>query len=455
MPEGGQHPGPDPTPPRAAAQPTASDLQALSRAMALAPEPAEAALRGWVARFPASATGWAALAQVLQRAGRHADALGPLQQAAAHAGGDAAPLHNLGNGLRRLGRLDEAEACYRQALALQPERASSHYGLGNVRRDQGRPDQAVPHFQAALRLQPSHAMAALALGNALQELDDLPGAARAYLHAARVQPAGSAPLFNLHAVRLAQGDLEGAIAALREAWRREPGSPRIHFFLALLLHQAGHADEAAALRAELQHGPAQAQAWLDAWDHLREAAGGAPLPLCGHALQVFRLALAAARPDGLVLEFGVRWGRSIRQIASLVDGPVHGFDSFEGLPEAWHDEPSGSYSTGGRLPEVPPQVQLHVGWFDATLPAFLQAQAGPVRFVNIDCDLYSSTRTVLDALAPRLGPGSVLVFDEYVGNAHWRDDEFKAFQEAAARHGWRHELVACSFATKQVALRLG
>jgi tetratricopeptide (TPR) repeat protein len=441
---------------------TTLDAAALAQAMRLpSAAAAEEATRQWAARFPLQAAGWAALAQVLQRQGRHAEALKALQRAAARAGPDPAPHHNLGNGLRKLGRLDEAADAYRHALGLQPARASSHFGLGNVWRDQGRLDEALAAYRRALDLQPGHAEAALALGNALQEAGDMSAAERAYVQAAGARPDWPAPHFNRHALRLAAGDLAGAIDALQQVLARDPDGSRGHFFLGLLLDEAGEATRAQAHLARAAQAAPPAPAWVDALQWVRGQTargpggrGGRGPQLCGHAPQVFALALAAARADGLVLEFGVRWGRSIRQIAALVDGPVHGFDSFQGLPEDWHDEPAGSYSTQGALPAVPPQVQLHAGWFEHTLPAFLQAQPGPVRLVNIDCDLYRSTLTVLDGLAPRLLPGSVLVFDEFIGNAHWREDEFKAFHEAAARHGWRHELLAFSFATKQVALRL-
>src|SRR5690606_2685135 len=45
-------------------------------------------------------------------------------------------------------------------------------------------------------------------------------------------------------------------------------------------------------------------------------------------------ALSQARPDGLVLELGVRRGTSLRFLATLAP-EVHGFDSFEGLPLPW------------------------------------------------------------------------------------------------------------------------
>jgi len=42
---------------------------------------------------------------------------------------------------------------------------------------------------------------------------------------------------------------------------------------------------------------------------------------------------------------------------------------------------------------------------------------------------------VLDAIARRLQPGAVVVFDEYCGYPGWQNHEFKAFQEMVKRQG--------------------
>ncbi len=150
--------------------------------------------------------------------------------------------------------------------------------------------------------------------------------------------------------------------------------------------------------------------------------------------------LEQAPAEGLVLEFGVEKGGSIRALAAATlrdqrtsgeTRPIHGFDSFEGLPEDWAGtaEKRGKFSLGGRMPAVPANVMLHKGWFDQVLPGFLAANAGPVAFVHVDCDIYSSTRTVLWGLADRLRPGTVLLFDEYFNYPNWRRHEFRAFQE--------------------------
>jgi hypothetical protein len=133
---------------------------------------------------------------------------------------------------------------------------------------------------------------------------------------------------------------------------------------------------------------------------------------------------------------------------------VHGFDSFQGLPEDWHAEPRGSYSTGGVLPAMPENVTLHAGWFADTLPAFLDRHSGAVRFANIDCDLYSSARSVLELLADRIVTGSVIVFDEYLMHQQWREDEFRAFQEIVASRGWRYEYLCFGLTSKQAVVRI-
>jgi hypothetical protein len=52
------------------------------------------------------------------------------------------------------------------------------------------------------------------------------------------------------------------------------------------------------------------------------------LDLLSHAIEI-------ALKSGLVLEFGVASGRTISHIAARTTRTVYGFDSFEGIPEAW------------------------------------------------------------------------------------------------------------------------
>ena len=144
--------------------------------------------------------------------------------------------------------------------------------------------------------------------------------------------------------------------------------------------------------------------------------------------------LELAPKHGLVLEFGVWKGLWINRIATMAgERLVYGFDSFEGLPEPWCVYEPG-YLKVDSLPAVRANVQLVKGWFHDTLPKFLAEHPEPVAFVHVDCDLYSSTKTVLDHLRPRLQRGTVLILDDFFMTPGWQRDEFRAWFDFVAAH---------------------
>jgi len=152
-----------------------------------------------------------------------------------------------------------------------------------------------------------------------------------------------------------------------------------------------------------------------------------------------------AMPDGLVLEFGVYNGDSVNLIADNVDTTVHGFDSFEGLPEDWESCQAGQFTRDGKLPEVRQNVQLHAGWFDETLPEFVSVHREQVAFLHVDSDLYSSACTIFSQLKDQIRKGTVIVFDEYFNYPNWQEHEFKAFQEFVQEYDIKYEYIAyCS-----------
>jgi methyltransferase family protein len=149
-------------------------------------------------------------------------------------------------------------------------------------------------------------------------------------------------------------------------------------------------------------------------------------------LDLLTRAVSVAEPEGLWLEFGVATGRTISHIAALRNSEIYGFDSFEGLPEPWRSGyGKGMFAT--EIPALPANVKLIKGWFADTLPIFLCKHPEKVSFLHVDCDLYSSTKTILDLLAPRLGAQCVIVFDEYWNYPGWQQHEHKAFVEFADR----------------------
>ncbi|MDQ3185012.1 MAG: class I SAM-dependent methyltransferase [Pseudomonadota bacterium] len=149
-----------------------------------------------------------------------------------------------------------------------------------------------------------------------------------------------------------------------------------------------------------------------------------------------KYAIERAEKPGLFLEFGVASGRSINFIAANTEAVVYGFDSFQGLPEDWRPGVGkGAFRKPAEWrPEVRANVELNVGWFEDTLPDFLADHHGDIAFLHVDCDLYSSTTTVLSLLADRLKPGSVIVFDEYFSYIGWEKHEHAAFREFIEKH---------------------
>jgi hypothetical protein len=161
-----------------------------------------------------------------------------------------------------------------------------------------------------------------------------------------------------------------------------------------------------------------------------------------------------ALEDGLWLEFGVYKGDTITFIAKRSKTTVYGFDSFEGNPDDWRREyPKGSFALK-EIPEYPGNVKIVKGWFKDSLPRFLETHPDPIAFIHIDCDLYSSTKTILDELRHRLIHRSVLVFDEFFNYPGWKNHEFRAFMEFVQDNNKKYEYIGYVYRHSQVALKI-
>lgn len=153
----------------------------------------------------------------------------------------------------------------------------------------------------------------------------------------------------------------------------------------------------------------------------------------------------------LYLEFGVYHGDSLRlwsQILAHPEASLHGFDSFQGLPEEWDaSRPKGTFDVNGRIPSIPdPRVEFHPGWFSDTLPRF-ELPAHERLVIHLDADLYSSTAFVLDHLDKWIIPGTILIFDEFCDRLH----EQKAFNEYLERTQGSFRVLGSTMNLEQVA----
>jgi len=165
----------------------------------------------------------------------------------------------------------------------------------------------------------------------------------------------------------------------------------------------------------------------------------------GH-LELLEHALSLVRTEGFYGEFGVHKGESLAFIAARIDKVVYGFDSFEGLPDAWSPAVGrGAFGLNGKPPTLSQilfrNFRLVHGLFRDTLPSFAAQVPEPAAFLHVDCYLYESTKDILDNLGDRIGPGTVIVFRQYFNFPGWQSQQFRAFQEFCARTGLTYAYV--------------
>ena len=172
-------------------------------------------------------------------------------------------------------------------------------------------------------------------------------------------------------------------------------------------------------------------------------------------------ALRVNRIEGAYAEFGV-YGAGSFSIAYRTAVEAHslrrfwGFDSFKGLPEIEAGPDAHPRWSKGRFAAseddfhaacvengVPRSAYDVVpGFFSDTLDKMSPAEPPTeIAFAHVDCDLYTSTVSVLNFLEPRLKNGMIVSFDDY----HlWSSDQIsgerRAFLELWAGHPkWHFE----------------
>ena len=74
--------------------------------------------------------------------------------------------------------------------------------------------------------------------------------------------------------------------------------------------------------------------------------------------------------------------------------------------------------------------------------------------INFDADLYSSTLCALNNSNKVIDEKTILIFDELIMGEDWEQDEFKALNEFCDNLGYSYDVIAISFLTRQVAVKL-
>lgn len=168
-------------------------------------------------------------------------------------------------------------------------------------------------------------------------------------------------------------------------------------------------------------------------------------------LQVILAELGNVLTQGIggdIVEFGCYIGTTSLFIQRLLqerheNRSFHVYDSFEGLPEKTEQDMSraGEQFTASELAVSKKQFirefqkanlplpVIHKGWFSDLSENDVPAQ---IAFAFLDGDFYTSIKTSLRLVLPRMQPGGVIIIDDYAREA--LPGPLKAVQESLPEH---------------------
>ena len=309
--------------------------------------------------------------------------------------------------------MDKAEASYNQAIALKPDFAEAHSNLGNTLQKLGSLEEAETCLRQAIALKPDFADA----------------------------------YWNLHGL---QKTIKGAEHWIDKCLEADENHVKARLTKAALRFYRGDKSDFNNLtQSEFkQHPFMRSFAWAFSLPNLPE--------LYFDKWHFFDAVVKKSITSKPFYEFGV-WRASSFKYLIKVFKKGYGFDTFTGLPEDWNlgsrIEKKGTYTSDGNVPKIK-GGEFIVGKFEDTLPVFFSESRPIASVINFDADLYSSTICALNFSKSVMDKDTILIFDELIINENWEHDEFKALNEFCSINDYGYEVIAVSFVTKQVAIKL-
>ncbi len=387
------------------------------------------------------------LANMFKKLGRLEEAEASYTQVIALSPQDAEAHNNLGITLKVLGRLEESEVCYKKAIELKFNYAEAHYNLGVTLKELGRLEEAKASYTHAIELKPDYAEAHNNLGMLLQEQCRLEEAEASYTQAIALKPDYADACWNLHGtqktIKVAEYWIDKCLIADTNYLKARLTKAALRFY-------QGDSNSFDGLMESKfnQHPFTRSFSWAFSLPTLPE--------LYFDKWHFFDAIIKKSIISKPFYEFGV-WRASSFKYLIKVFKKGYGFDTFTGLPEDWnvgsHIEKKGAYTSDGNVPNIK-GGEFIVGKFKDTLPVFFSESRPIASVINFDADLYSSTICALNFSKSVMDKDTILIFDEFIINESWEQDEFKALNEFCSMNHYSYEVIAISFFTKQVAVKL-
>ena len=385
--------------------------------------------------------------------------------------------NNLGVVFVEQGEREKSITCFQKAIEIQPNHADAHYNLGTVFKKLEETQKAISCFQKAIEIQSNHVNAHNNLGMVFDELGEFQKALSCYEKAIEIQPSHSKAHYNLGMVFIKLGERKKAISCFQRTIKIQPNYTNAYWCLhsfapdideALKILKKLYSIDNKFLKAKIMISALQGfKGNFNDFDalvassesnhpHIRSIKWIFSLPqlpkIFFNQWDFFDAVVALTDKSRPFYEFGVRNGISFQYLINTFKKGF-GFDSFTGLPESWDKVPKGSYSNFGSMPKIT-GGEFIVGEFKNTLPEFFSKKKPLASLINFDADLYSSTLCALNYSNKVIDEKSILIFDEFLMNDKWEKDEYKALNEFCDDFGISYDVLAVSFFSKQVAVKL-
>ena len=185
-----------------------------------------------------------ALATQYLKAGRPADAIAPLREAALMEPLDALIQHDLGLTCLEVGNVPDAIAALQRAVAVKPSYGDAHFRLGIALEKMGDVGGAIVAYDRATKLLPSLTEAWFRAGALVYELGHRDEAIGCFHRAAATGGKTSFGRLGKARALLAEDRNKEAEEVLRQTLARDPNNAMAHDLLGNLLSEFGRFDEA-------------------------------------------------------------------------------------------------------------------------------------------------------------------------------------------------------------------
>ena len=355
----------------------------------------------------------------------------------------AESFYGLGLSFERNGEFLLAVKNYENALESNPNYPDVFFSLGNIYRNMGDYEIATRNYLKAINLKSNFFEAYSNLGNTKKDLGDVNSAKLYYKKALEINPQDFQTLWNIHGVSVS---VKEAIKWLSKCLKVNKNCKKTKLMLSALKYLKNDKIDFQNLASSTlgSHPFMRSFIWVFQQKETPK--------LLFDKFSFFDYIIEKSPQDRPFYEFGVWKGVSFRYLIKSLKKGI-GFDTFKGLPESWYNEKPGTYSSQGVIPKIK-GGKFIVGKFNETLPKFFNETQPLASIINLDADLYSSTLCALKNCINIIDKRTILIFDEFLMSDNWEEDEFKALNEFCKINKFSYKVIAVSFFSKQVAVKL-